>query len=471
MRMFDALELEEDADGHWVNGGKPSLVTGFSFDSRNLKPGEIFLALKTENRDGHDYLNSAFSNGASGAIVERANLEVPLPQLEVANTLEAFQRIARIHRERFQGLTLGITGSCGKTTTKDLLSHLLGKEETHSTFLNLNNLLGVPLTLMGLDNDRHKYGVIEAGTNMPGEMECLASMIKPDISIITNIYPVHLEQLGTLENIAHQKSFLAQATKEGGYVLLPSACMRYGSFQSLGEKAWILVREGENVNFPGSQIIFYNISKSDDNRVLVSIKLPDGKAREIFILPILSEGVLSNAALAICACLLIGIEREQIARCLNTWVPSEHRGQIYYLGKQVYYADCYNANPASMADALSIFQSHFDCSHNRLYILGSMTELGENAPQYHYDIGKSLKLSSQDRILLLGKSANDYELGLKAAGNDFSQIICLQNKEKAFDYLNGFEGAVFLKGSKPYALWELLPSEAQLEESSKEVVC
>lgn len=468
--MFNSLQLAEDACGLWINGNKPNVITGFSFDTRKLQVGDLFLALKTDSRDGHDYLDEAFKKGASGAIVEKANFDIPLPQLQVANTLEAFQRIATIHRRRFSGLIIGITGSCGKTTTKDLLSHLLGKA-THATLLNLNNLLGVPMTLMGLDSGFHKYGIIEAGTNVCGEMKCLASMIRPDLSIITNVYPVHLDGLGTLENIAIEKSFLAQDTKADGLVLFPSSCLQFKPFQGLGSKARVLACKDEVIDFPVNQIIRYQIHENRDDTVSLYIKLTAVSGQHVFILPIFSEGVTANIALAICASLLIGIEEKQIQEGLLTWAPSKHRGQIYHYGSQVYYADCYNANPVSMLDALGIFQKRFSDFHNHLYILGSMGELSDKAADYHCEVGKSLKLRPQDKILLLGVHARDYELGLKEGGNDFSQIICLQNKEKAFDYLEGFEGAVFLKGSKPYALWELLPSQAQLEESRRGIVC
>lgn len=458
MCVFDSQQLAFDVNGEWMGNICPNEITGFSYDTRTLNPGDLFLALRGESRDGHEYLDLAFKKGASAAIVEKFNPDIPLAQLKVPDTLNAFQQIARSHRERFQGLVFGITGSCGKTTTKDLLTQLLGPKRTHSTFINNNNLLGVPLTLVGLDSPNHDYGVIEAGTNMVGEMECLASMIKPDISIITNVYPVHLEGLGPLASIAYEKSFLAHATKMAGYVLFPSICLQFKPFQLLGDRARVLAYEGENLSFSENQLISYRIEENSDRTMSVIIKLPDNRSSDKYIVPMLSDGILSNVALAISACLLAGMEVGQIKERLKSWSPSQHRGQIYHSGKKVFYADCYNANPVAMRDALNIFQKHFDSSYKRLYILGCMGELGQEAPMFHYELGVSLKLKSDDQILLLGEHAKDYARGLKDAGNEPSQIICLQNKEKAFDYLNRFEGAIFLKGSKPYALWELLPS-------------
>lgn len=472
MSLFDPLQLAKDTSGVWMPTHMPIAINGFAFDSRKIKEGNLFLALKTDSGDGHDYLLSAKSKGASGAIVEKVDSSINWPQLQVGNVLQAFQQLARIHRERFLGLVIGITGSCGKTSTKDLLHHLLG-HETHATFLNHNNLLGVPITLMGLDNTLHNSAVIEAGMNISGEMECLASMIKPNISIITNIFPVHLEGVGSVEEIAKEKAFLAQATKDNGIILFPNNCLNYQIFRSLGLKeknVKVLAKVGEAVNhLPEDQVIRYELNETLESTVSLSIQVNKTQIHT-FLLPLLSEGMVTNVALAVSVTLLIGIEPDIIQNRLSTWVPSKHRGQVYQYGKQTYYADCYNANPASLLDALELFQKRFTSSSKHLYILGCMAELSDQAHAYHYQVGKSLKLRPQDKILLLGAHAQSYALGLKEAGNHFSQIICLQSKEKAFDYLKDFEGTVFLKGSKPYALWELLPEQAQLQETRKIVI-
>ncbi len=471
MSLFDPLQLASDACGIWENECKPTLINGFAFDTRQLKEGNLFLALKGDNADGHDYLYAAKSKGACGAIVEKVDSSLNWPQLKVNSVAQAFQQIARIHREHFLGLVIGVTGSCGKTSTKDLLNLLLGRG-TYSTFLNHNNLLGVPMTIMGLDSDLHRYAVIEAGMNIRGEMECLASIIKPDIAIITNIFPVHLEGVGCEEDIAREKAFLAQATKEEGIVLFPSSCLSYHSFRCLGLKAKVLARYEELVdNIPADQVIRYEVNENLEGTLSLGIQLSQACEVQTFVLPLLSYGMMTNVALAVSVTLLLGIEPQEIQNRLSTWVPSKHRGQVYEYGKQIFYADCYNANPASMLDALEIFQKRFSFSPKYLYILGCMGELGDKAEAYHYKVGKSLKLRSEDKVLLLGIHAQSYALGLKDAGNVFSQIICLQSREKVFDYLKEFEGTVFLKGSKPYALWELLPKEAELQEVRKIVVC
>lgn len=470
MPQFDSAQLAIDAQGEWatpcING-----ICGFSFDSRKTQPGDMFVALKTDSQDGHDFLEAALAAGASAALVQddQVNYNINLPQLKVSDTLKALQSIACAHRKRFDGLVIGITGSCGKTTVKDLISHLIGDETVCSNYLNYNNLLGVPITLLGADSKQHKYLVVEAGTNLPGEMEQLASMIKSDISIITNICPVHLEGLKSIENIANEKFHLAKATT--GPILFPSSCLKYEPFKKLNRNVRILASQTESDLLSSCDTIVMNCAEFKDSKVELTLQIPDFSFDFYFTLPLLSPGILSSVSLAISACLLANIPADQIQTRLDSWQPSLHRGQVYHYGNQTYYADCYNANSVSMKDSLGIFQKRFSQDNDLLYVLGSMGELGPNAPQYHYEVGSSLKIRPQDKVLLLGDNADDYAQGLKAVGTPPHQIILLKNKEEAFELFEGFEGAIFLKGSKCYALWELLPSEAQLADSQKVISC
>lgn len=166
-------------------------------DTRIIRSGELFVALKTEKRDGHDFLEAALAAGASGALVSRIVEGVNLPQLVVPDPLIAFQTIGREHRRLFSGRVVGITGSCGKTSTKELLALLLGGEGEGvlATQGNLNNHLGVPLTLTRLEPGRHQYAVVEAGISAPGDMAVLADMIEPDLVITTLVAPAHLQEL------------------------------------------------------------------------------------------------------------------------------------------------------------------------------------------------------------------------------------------------------------------------------------
>ena len=209
MPEFSPEQLQVWTAGRW-HGGVPARVTGWSNDTRALKPGDAFVALKTASRDGHDFLDDAAARGAGCALVAREVAGAPIPQLVVGDPLESLQRVAAIWREKFRGPVYGVTGSVGKTSTKDLLRRILGPDTTHATHANLNNLLGVPLTLLGLDPATHAAAVIEAGMSEPGELERSAWILRPDIAVVTNVQPAHLAGLGSMEAVAREKSALCR---------------------------------------------------------------------------------------------------------------------------------------------------------------------------------------------------------------------------------------------------------------------
>ena len=196
MPRFNPEDLASWSHGEWSSLPERP-ISGFSIDTRNLGNGDVFVAIK-DQRDGHDFLSVAKSEGATGAMVSRVNSELGFPQLLTKDTLSAFHMIAKMHRRNFCGSVVGITGSCGKTSTKEMLSVLLGKERTVSTKGNLNNHLGVPLSLLSIDLDSDDFAVIEAGINQRGEMSVLADMINPDFGIITNHEYIHIEVLDML---------------------------------------------------------------------------------------------------------------------------------------------------------------------------------------------------------------------------------------------------------------------------------
>ncbi|PIY62655.1 MAG: hypothetical protein COY94_01585, partial [Verrucomicrobia bacterium CG_4_10_14_0_8_um_filter_43_34] len=211
-----AEEISRVTRGKWYGPVVQDDLKSFSNDTRTLKKGDIFLALKGEGVDGHAFLESAQKNGAAGAIVQEYDDAITLPQLKVSDVLEAFHVIAHRHREQYSGKLVGVTGSCGKTSTREMLRSFFGLPKTPVNRINWNNLLGVPLNLMELELVGQQYGVIEAGMDRVGEMDKLAKMIEPDCAIVTNVYPQHMNNLGSIEAIAEEKAKLARATRKGG---------------------------------------------------------------------------------------------------------------------------------------------------------------------------------------------------------------------------------------------------------------
>ncbi len=473
MPKYRAADLAEWSSGKWHQGA-PAEIRGFSIDSRILKQGEIFVALETERRDGHNYLNSAKNRRASGALVSRIDEKVDLPQLLVENTLQSLQKIAAEWRRRFPGPVIGITGSCGKTSTKELLALLLGDAGVHKTRANLNNQIGVPLTLLEIDPTHHRYALVEAGSNTPGEIELLAKLIDSTQSLITGVAPAHLENFGTVENIAHEKAQLGRFTRADGTVVFPHSCSRYASFHDFSATSMILVPEGVSgpLSIPESNVVHWRARRGSLQMSGCRMTLRQPPSREkTFEVPPCSPGMVANSALAVVMAMMLGRSEEAVQDGLRKWRPAPFRGELREIGEKRFYVDCYNANPASMADALIAFTQSTAAELSRMYILGCMAELGEQAPQLHREVGALIRLNAGDRVLIIGEEARYFQNGMVEAGNSIEQITVLESLDEAREILENFEGAIFLKGSRAYGLEALVPSEGNAQQKKMEEAC
>jgi UDP-N-acetylmuramoyl-tripeptide--D-alanyl-D-alanine ligase len=462
MTAFAPEKLATWSHGRWT--AVPAVpITGFTNDTRALQPGQLFVALKSDLRDGHDYLVAAMDAGAAGALVSRADPALALPQLVVADPLTAFQAIAREHRRTFFGPVVGISGSAGKTSTKDLVALLLGgAPAVLATEGNLNNNLGVPLTLTRLDPAVHRFAVVEAGISVPGEMKRLARLIEPDLAITTLVAPAHLEELGDLEGVAREKAELPAAIRAAGIAVFPRQCAQFKAFHDLAVRTMV-VEQAEVVRpaEPPKDKVFFAITQRDDTTALAIAYGPPPPL--IFTLRRVSTGMAQNAVLAICAALWLGVPPEVIQERLAAWQPARWRGEIRREGGRLLYVDCYNANPASMADALETFVALAPSDQPRAYVLGCMEELGPNAAEYHRALGRTIHLRPEDRLFVVGDHAAALRGGLLEGGNAAAQIEVAAEAASVREFLAGFTGAVFLKGSRRYQLENALAGAAPRE--------
>jgi len=456
MPEFSPEQLQEWAGGHW-EGTTPRPVRAFAFDSRRLREGDLFVCLRTEQRDGHEFMDAAASAGAAGALVSHFRPEIDLPQLVVEDPLRALQKMAQAHRKTFSGPVVGISGSCGKTSTKDLLALLLGgKPAVHATEGNLNNLIGVPVTLLALDAERHQAAVVEAGINYPGEMKNLAAMIQPTHSIITIVAPAHLERLETLETVAREKAVLPQQVPAEGVVVFPYSLLQYEPFRNMQARC---ITPGEEKAAPAR----FSVEQQQDKTL---VKLGGAAGEKTFSVRKVSHGMASNAALAIEMARALQVRDEQIQERLEKWAPAKHRGQFVTHGRARFYVDCYNANPSAMEDALSFFHELAQGSSPRLYIIGCMGELGRESASYHRKLGESLQLRPVDRAFITGADVDALREGIYAAGSQPNQVQCFGNILEIEPAVASHEGYVFLKGSRVYELETLLSRLAEHKEAS-----
>ena len=429
-RIFDPLWLQRCAGGQWFSRPK-SDIEQFCFDTRLLKPHACFLAIKTEHNDGHEYLSRARDLGAVAAIVERVHSEIDLAQLQVPNTLQAFQNIAQHYRENLTTQLIAITGSCGKTSAKEFLSLLLGKN-TGKTPHNYNNNLGLPYSLLGVDEDCSR-AVIEVGIGAPNEMEPLAKILQPDIAVILNVGPVHIANFNNqVEAIIREKLQLLKYTRN--YAFLHESLKPYLAYLPEGRVFWL----SENLYQAQEQTFGWRIH------------FPEGD----FDFPCcVGQKALYTFASMIYIALKLGEKPDVLRQRIALWKPFEQRGEWREVAGVHYFVDCYNANPLSFGESIYQFLREAPQEESYVWVLGSMAELGSASSYYHRQIGSQIKVRERDQFLLIGEGAEDFKIGLLSAGAKETQIHVFQKTELARDFLDQQQPKyVFLKGSACYRL-------------------
>ena len=454
---FPAEQLAAWTGGRWTVRPTAAL-RAFNFDSRRMRPGDVFVAIKTEKRDGHDFLGDAATAGASAAIVAKADATVALPQLVVADPLAALHAIAGEWRRGFRGTVVGISGSAGKTSTKDLLALLLGGAASGvaATEGNLNNLIGVPLTLTQLDPAVHRCAVIEAGISVPGEMRQLAAMIEPDVAIVTLVAAAHTEALGGIDGVAREKARLPAALRPGGVAIFPQSVAEFAPFRALSEKTKVLVRGGA---VAGEGVAFSIMQQAEETALAIA---EPGLAPATFRFRRVSDGMAQNAALAITAARGLGVADSDIQSRLAGWKPAKLRAEVRRIDGRLVYLDCYNANPASMADALEVFESIAPEGEPRLYVIGCMAELGAESAAHHRALGRRLHLREGDQLFVIGEQADVVCAGVLDQG-DFSRQMQIASAAAAVAaYFAEWRGPVFVKGSRRYQLEKVIEGQTSL---------
>ncbi|MEN9661297.1 MAG: hypothetical protein RL324_246 [Verrucomicrobiota bacterium] len=448
--LFSSL-LADWTGGQWFRTPVRPMM-GFVTDTRMLRPGQVFVALKTAKRDGHDFLASAQLAGASGSIVGHIDTKLVVPQLIVRDPLEALQTIARKMRESFPGPVVGVTGSAGKTSTKDLLAVLLGGHyPVLSTEGNLNNHIGVPLTLTRLDPPMHQFAVIEAGISGPGEMDVLAGMIQPNIAVITLIGAAHLQKLGGVEGVAREKSRLPAALRPDGLLVTHDSIDNFQVIRDLPVRR-LIARASDPLSAAGvaaDTVRYAVVHGVETTEITLAFRATTPRT---YTMRRVSDGMAQNAVLAMAAALEIGVIPNVLQLRLSTWVPTTMRAEIRREGGRLLYLDCYNANPDSMCDALASFLNQVPEEMPRLYVFGGMEDLGVLSAEYHRQVGQKIRLRPQDHAFMIGENAGAMCAGAIEVNNEPDLISVVGSLEPIAERIAGFQGAVFMKGSRR---WEL----------------
>lgn len=458
MPFFKTDDMQVCTSGRWtkLDEAKKPDIKGFSVDSRNMEKDFAFVAIKGE-RDGHDFAANAVENGASAVIAERELPELNVPVLVVENSLKALQQIAKLHRLRFEFPVVGITGSCGKTSTKEMLALLTSWKRPLVTQKNFNNEIGVPLTLTGLDLHKNQLAIIEAGVAAPDQMEMLADMIEPDLAIITNVGLSHLEKFLEIGKVAKEKSVLAAKCAAGGWCLMHHNLLSWKAFDELQCKKAV-VASSDAPDFKADLVFRYSTKENED---CISLDMSiEGGSEFFFEIPKMSAGMVENAALAFAASLMLGGKEESIATKLRSFRPLPLRGNIVELENAKYYIDCYNASPTSMRDAIAHFEKISADSLSRTFVLGDMAELGLANHRHHREAAALIaNRKENDTAIFVGANASIYKEGFLASGWNEESLQTFENSKDAKDALSKLSGFVFIKGSRVCALEDALPDD------------
>jgi UDP-N-acetylmuramoyl-tripeptide--D-alanyl-D-alanine ligase len=427
MIVKSVSELAQMAEGVLLQGDPALLVKGVSTDTRKEMKGMMFIPLVGERFDAHDFLLQAEEQGAVAALWQkgRKRPDTPLALIEVDDTLLALQRMSAAYRKSLNVRVVGITGSNGKTSTKDMITSVLAERyKVQKTLGNLNNHIGLPLMMLSLKEDT-EVAVLEMGMNHPGEIELLAKLAQPEIGVITNIGEAHIEHLGSRDGIADAKcELIEQLPKDGKAILFgDEPLLRARADKTQAEIVWFGFADGndvqavavENLGVHGSRFSV----RGDQTR---------------YELPVMGQHQLGNALAAVAVGRALGLSGEEIKAGLSKAKLTARRLEVKQarLGGTVI-DDAYNASPTSMRAALEMFAAM--PGGFKAAVLGGMLELGPDSPRMHQEIGALAAKLPLDQLVCVGPLALDIAKGARDNGYPAERIYEAENNQEAVSHL------------------------------------
>ncbi len=431
--------------------GNPSTsVYGVSTDSRVDCTGECFFAITGENFDGHDFVGEAKENGAVCAVVSKKP-DCDIPYILVDDTVKALGALAKAYKSHFRVITIAVTGSVGKTTTKQYIHSILSqKYKTHKTEGNFNSEIGLPLTVLSLEKD-DRLLVLEMGMSAAGEISALSKIAEPDIAVITCIGNSHIEKLGSRENICAAKLEIADGMKGGAIVVLD------GDEPLLSDvlRKKQLCRIYFGIKNKRSDYLAENIVRSEDGMRFDVKSNIGGDMKSLEIKQIGAHNV-KNALAAVTVASLLDISDDEISAGLLAFSPVKLRQSIVSAKGFTVIEDCYNAGPESMSAALDVLD---DVAKGRkIAILGEMRELGEYSASLHREVGKKAAALGVDRLVTIGALAGEIANGAKSGGmspENITEIADWEDAKSAADAIKAIicDGdTVLIKASRALSL-------------------
>jgi UDP-N-acetylmuramoyl-tripeptide--D-alanyl-D-alanine ligase len=402
MKEILLSEIITGIDAIPVDYEQDIVVKGVSTDTRSLKEGDIYIALKGKVYDGHDFISMAQAKGAC-AVVCSADVDVSLPVLKVKDTLIALQSLAAYYRTKFSIPIIAVTGSNGKTTAKNMIATVLAaKFRVLFTDKNYNNEIGLPKSILELD-DTYDVAVFEMGMDHLGEIETLSKIAQPDIAVITNIGKAHIGNLGSQENILKAKLEILSGLKANGLVLLNAEDKLLKNVKS----------DAHEVTFVGTDdangISAANI-RADDNPAYFDVNY---KGRTYpCTLPAIGRHNVTNALFALYCGIRLGIDIQKAIDEIRRYTVSSMRTEVAYVRGVTIIKDYYNASPDSSIAALEVL-AHYHSSGKKIAILGEMFELGDFSESEHFNLAQMCDYHKIDYVFFIGSDCESFKKGLK----------------------------------------------------------
>ena len=450
-----ALMLEEIAKaiGSKNENFENITVGNISTDTRTLKKGDLFFALKGKKRNGHDFIQIAEKKGAC-AVVCSEEIETSLPILKVSDTLLALQNLASYYRGKIGAKVIAVTGSTGKTTTKSMIANILSRKfKVFAANRNFNNEIGLPKSILELD-DSYDFAVLEMGMNHLGEIENLSKIAKPDIAVITNIGKAHIGNLGSLENIFKAKLEILKHLKPGGTVVLNSDDEILKNFKSSEFEVLFAGLKKEN-----NPDIFAENIKNNEFSSHFEVDFKNSKFE--ISLPILGKQNILNSLLASLVCLKLGFTGNEIASALECFAASPMRSEVSFVSGVKIIKDYYNASPESSKVAIENL-ANIKNDGKKIAILGEISELGSFSAEEHFNLAVCCCKNQIDHAFFIGEDFKSFKDGMKKHSDCFgvsergNMLDCLKNYVSNGKIKSG--DTVLIKGSRNMRMEEIYES-------------